>query len=125
MSNFYGAFTLESDETLHADGTVTRPLGDHPVGLFSFHESGYFAVQLGPREPGDGAAYFASFGTAEMPPGEEGVILLKMVHGANPAIAGTEHIRNFTFMDSGLLRMRPPVTPEGAQRTIMWRRTSK
>src|SRR5437870_4254566 len=33
MSNFYGAFTLESYETQLADGTVTRPLGDDPVGL--------------------------------------------------------------------------------------------
>ena len=123
MSNFYGAFTLESYETQHADGTVTRPMGDNPVGLFSFHESGYFAVQLGPREPGPGAAYSASFGTAEMPPGDAGIIILKMLHGANPAIAGSEALRNFTFMEPGLLRMRPPLTAEGAQSTIMWRRT--
>jgi hypothetical protein len=58
-----------------------------------------------------------------MPTGDAGIIILKMMHGANPAIAGTEHLRNFTFMEPDLLRMRPPLTADGAQSTIMWRRT--
>lgn len=119
-SNFFGAWTLESYETLAADGTVTRPLGDKPIGLFSFHESGYFAVQLG-KETGPGFTSF--FGTADMPEGETGTIILKGLGGSNENAVLNHQVRNFTFMEPGLLRMRPPQTPEGAQSTIMWRRT--
>jgi len=122
MNNrFYGAWTLESYETRQPDGSVTRPMGDNPIGLFSFHRSGYFAVQLG--RPGDAGTFTAFYGTADYPDGETGTITLSGLGGTNANAVANPQVRNFTFMEPDLLRMMPPATPEGAQTTIMWRRT--
>ncbi len=119
-TRFYGAWTLESYETRLADGTVTRPMGDNPLGLFSFHASGYFNVQLGPEV---GASFTSFYGTIEFPDGETGTVVLKGLGGTNVNAVANHQVRNFTFMEPDLLRMMPPQTAEGAQSTIMWRRT--
>jgi hypothetical protein len=51
--------------------------------------------------------------------------VLTLQAGSNPErISGEQH-RNFTFMEPGLLRMRPPRGADGSQSTIMWRRATR
>ena len=121
---FFGAWLLESFESRAADGGVSRPWGDDPVGIIYWDDSGYFAVQLGPRQTNAGAGYLSFFGKAEASaPGEEsGVITLRVTGGSAPERVNGDQVRNFLFLEPGLLRMRPPVGPDGSQSTFLWRR---
>lgn len=125
MSKFLGAWTLESYQIQLSDGTVTNPLGERPLGMFSFHAPGTWCVQLVPGEADAAMVLSASFGTTEFPADnpDAGTVVLTITASTNTAGVGSQHIRNFTFMEPTLLRMMPPRTPEGAQSTIMWRRT--
>ena len=122
-SRFLGAWLLESFESEAADGAVARPWGDDPVGIITWDESGYFAVQLGPGGQG-GPGYLSFFGTAAGDDGDSGVIVLKVLAGSAPERVNGDQVRNFTFLESGLLRMRPPKAADGAQSTFMWRRAA-
>ena len=119
---FHGAWLLESYAIEHPGGRSDAPLGDAPVGLFTFHESGYFSVQLGPRSD-TGEGYSAFYGTWTSDDGEAGVALLTVVAGSAPARIQGVLTRNFTFLEPNLLRMRPPQNADGSQATILWRRT--
>jgi hypothetical protein len=119
---FLGTWLLESFETQRTDGAVVRPLGEAPVGTFAFDDSGYFSVQLGPG-PAGGAGYTAFFGTWRTDSdGEQGLNTLSLLAGSNPERISGEQPRYFTFVEAGLLRMRPPQGADGSQSTIMWRR---
>ena len=118
---FLGAWLLESYSIVVADGGTRLPLGQRPVGLFMFDRSGYFSVQLGPRNE-DGAGYQSFYGTWRAPEGEAGLALLTVVAGSAPARISVDLERNFTFLEPGLLRMRPPLGADGSQATILWRR---
>jgi hypothetical protein len=91
------------------------------VGIITWDTSGYFSVQLGPKSPG-GEGYVSFFGTASGDDGDAGVIVLKVSAGSHPERVNGDQVRNFTFLEPGLLRMRPPKSAEGAQSTYMWRR---
>ena len=122
-SRFLGAWLLESFESEAADGTVSRPWGEKPVGIITWDESGYFTVQLGPSRQG-GPGYLSFFGTASGDDSESGVIVLKVKAGSAPERVNGDQVRNFTFLEPGLLRMRPPKGADGAQTTFMWRRAA-
>ena len=120
---FSGAWILESYELQASDGTVTLPLGERPRGMFSWDPAGYVAVQLGPaNESGEG--YTAFYGTWQAPDGDAGQMLLRVTASSAPARIAGELVRNFTFLEPGLLRMRPPLNADGSQATILWRRAA-
>ena len=120
-ARFFGAWLLDSFEVQAADGTQTRPWADDPTGIISWDPSGYFAVQLGPRVPAPGS-YIAFFGTATAADGESGVIVLTVLGSSAPERVNGDQVRNFLFIEPGLLRMRPPAGSDGSQSTFMWRR---
>ena len=120
---FLGAWLLESFESEAADGSVSLPWGDDPVGIITWDDSGYFTVQLGPRAAA-GAGYLSFFGTASGDDGDSGVIVLKVVAGSAPERVNGDQVRNFAFLDPGLLRLRPPKGADGSQSTFMWRRAT-
>ena len=121
-SRFFGAWLLDSFEQELSNGTVARPWGDDPVGIISWDVSGYFAVQLGPRTPIPGASYISFFGTANAPEGDSGTIILTVSGSAAPERVNGDQVRQFLFMEPGLLRMQPPAAADGTQSTYMWRR---
>ena len=118
---FHGAWLLQSYELTDASGATTLPLGERPVGLFTFDASGYFSVQLGPRND-DGARYASFYGTWSAPDGESGLAVLTVAAGSAPARINGDLHRNFLFLKRDLLRMRPPAGADGSQATILWRR---
>ncbi len=121
---FFGAWLLDSFESQLPDGTVSRPWGDKPLGIIYWDPSGYFAVQLGPRMPGPAGAYVSFYGTAHAPDGEAGAIILRVVGSSALERINGDQLRNFLFLKPGLLRMRPPADPNGAQSTFTWRRAN-
>jgi hypothetical protein len=122
-ARFFGAWLLDSFELRAPDGTTTRPWGDDPFGIICWESSGYFAVQLGPRNVAAGS-YIAFYGTAQAPEGESGVIVLTVIGSSAPERVTGDQVRNFLFLEPGLLRMRPPAAADGAQSTFTWRRTA-
>ena len=121
---FFGAWLLDSFELQRPDGTVARPWGSDAQGIIYWDASGYFAVQLGPRlrnGPGD---YISFFGTARAPDGEAGTIVLTVTASSAPERVNGEQVRDFRFLEPGLLRMRPPAAPDGSQSTFTWRRAT-
>jgi hypothetical protein len=118
---FIGAWLLHSYETAQADGTVTKPYGERPRGMFSFAGSGHFSVQLGP-DPHEAARYTAFFGSFDVTDGETGVLTLHLEHGSNPERISGDQIRRFTFVDASTVRLQPPQGPDGSQSTITWKR---
>jgi Lipocalin-like domain len=121
---FFGAWLLDSFESQLADGTVARPWGDDPLGIIYWEPSGYFAVQLGPGTPDRKGDYISFFGTAEAPNGESGTIVLHVVGSSDPDRVNGSQTRDFLFLESRLLRMRPPVGSNASQSTFMWRRVA-
>jgi hypothetical protein len=122
-ARFFGAWLLDSFESQRPDGTVSRPWGDDPQGIIYWDASGYFAVQLGPRalaRPGD---YISFFGTAQAPDGDTGTIVLRVTASSAPERITGDQVRDFCFLEAGLLRLRPPAGPDGSQSTFTWRRT--
>jgi hypothetical protein len=119
---FVGTWLLDSYETLLTDGTLGRPWGDDPVGIIYWDASGYFAVQVGPREAGNAGDYISFFGTAQAPDGASGTIVLRVEGSSLPGRVNGDQVRDFLFLEPGLLRMRPPVAPNGVQSTFTWRR---
>ena len=120
-SRFFGVWLLDSVQTVLADGTVLKPWGADPVGIFYWDQTGYFAVQVGPRDSNSSGTYTSFFGQAQAPDGEAGTLRLKVVGSSNSAV-GSEQVREFFFVGPGILRMRPPVSPDGAQSTLFWRK---
>ena len=119
---FFGAWLLDRFESQLPEGTVSRPWGDDPFGIICWDSTGYFAVQLGPRVPGGAGDYVAFYGTAHAPDGESGTIVLRVVGSSSPDRVNGDQLRNFLFLEPGLLRMRPPAGPNGAQSSFTWRR---
>lgn len=120
-SRFLGVWLLDSVETVLADGTVLKPWGVDPVGIFYWDQSGYFAVQVGPRDANSSGTYTSFFGQAQAPEGEAGTLRLTVVGSSNSAVGG-DQFREFFFVGPGILRMRPPLSPDGAQSTLFWRK---
>ena len=120
-ARFFGAWLLDSFESQVPDGTVSRPWGDDPIGIIYWDISGYFAVQLGPRVPGADGGYVSFFGTAHAADGDTGDIVLRVVGSSAPERVNRDQLRNFLFLEPGLLRMRPPAGPSGVQSTFTWR----
>jgi hypothetical protein len=119
---FVGTWLLDSYETLLTDGTVAHPWGDDPVGIIYWDPSGYFAVQVGSREAISAGDYISFFGKAEAPDGESGTIVLRVEGSSLPGRVNGDQVRDFLFLEPALLRMRPPVAPNGVQSTFMWRK---
>jgi hypothetical protein len=120
---FTGAWTLHSYETSQSDGTITKPYGERPRGMFSFAASGHFSVQLGP-DPHDADRYAAFYGTFDVTDGETGVLTLRLAHGSHPERISGNQVRRFTFVDADTVRLQPPAGPDGSQSTITWKRAS-
>ena len=118
---FPGAWLLQSYELTDARGATTFPLGERPVGLFTFDPSGYFSVQLGPRDA-DGTGFLAFFGTWRADDAESGLALLTIASGSAPLRVNGVLQRNFLFEGRNSLRMQPPPGADGSQATIHWRR---
>ena len=119
---FSGAWLLDSYELALPDGTTSHPWGEDPFGIIYWDASGYFAVQLGPRAPGRAGDYVSFYGTAHAPEGESGRITLRVEGSSSPERVNGDQVRDFRFLEPGLLRMRPPAGPNGAQSTFTWRR---
>lgn len=121
-SRFLGMWLLDSYETLLTDGSVAHPWGDDPVGIIYWDASGYFAVQVGSRQAVSAGDYLSFFGKAEATDGESGKMILHVEGSSIHGRVNGDQPRDFRFMETGLLRMRPPVAPNGVQATLMWRR---
>jgi hypothetical protein len=121
-TRFFGAWLLDSFESLAPDGAVSRPWGDDPLGIIWWDASGYFAVQLGPRRAVEPSAYISFFGTAEAPDGDSGTIVLRVIGSSAPDRVDGDQLRQFRVVEPGLLRMRPPAGLGGAESTYMWRK---
>jgi hypothetical protein len=119
---FVGTWLLDSYETRLPDGTVAFPWGQDPMGIIFWDASGYFAVQVGPREGGSGPDYLSFFGTATADEGEAGRLVLSVQGSSLPSRFNGDQHRDFEFIENGLLRLRPPATPNGMLQTLIWRR---
>ena len=121
---FFGAWLLDSFESEHADGSLTRPWGDNPLGMIVWDRTGHFAVQVGPRAVLGNDGYVAFFGTSHTGDDDDdsGTVVLRVVGTSAPDRVNGDQVRNFTFVDSERLRMRPPLSPDGSQSTFTWRR---
>ena len=114
---------LESFESERTDGTLARPWGDDPLGMIIWYRTGHFAVQVGPRQALPSVAFTSFFGTAHTEDNDEsGTIVLRIDGSSAPDRVNGDQVRNFLFLESDRLRMRPPVNPDGSQSTFIWRR---
>ena len=121
-----GTFELVALESRRSDGQLTRPYGEHPIGLFMFDADGRYSVQLtDPDRPPDQWNYVATFGTYVVADVDRTFTLTP--HGAaDPRLIGTEVLRHVT-LDGELATFHTPPTPvDGFDVTtfITWRRVS-
>ena len=119
---FIGAWMLKSFETAQPDGSVVRPWGDDPLGIICWDASGYFSAQLGPRVASPDKPYVAYFGTLSAPNVDSGTLVHKVLGSSNPERLNGDQVREFTFIDSLTLTLKPPAAANGSQSTLTWRR---
>jgi hypothetical protein len=122
-----GSWRLVSYETKRADGAdgpVSHPFGDAPIGLFIFDPDGNYSVQL--TNPADPQSRTASWGNYEVD--EAGVLfVLEPISGSAQLAAGTKTTRRVTLNGDGTATFRPPVqVVDGVeiQGYITWRKVS-
>ena len=89
-----GTFELVTVESHRSDGEITRPYGDHPIGMFMFDSAGRFSVQLtDPDRSAEPQSYVAMFGTYVVADARRTFTLTP--HGAaDPQLIGTEVVRD-------------------------------
>jgi Lipocalin-like domain len=120
-----GTYRLVSMETRTTAGHVSRPMGEHPTGMFMFDGSN-FCVQLTPTDRGASAPpLVAMFGTYEVD--EIAWIFVLTPEGAvDPSLVGTRIVRRVAFDGDLAIFTTPPTLVDGAEATTMitWRRVS-
>ncbi|MFP5262035.1 MAG: lipocalin-like domain-containing protein [Blastocatellia bacterium] len=132
MTEFIGAWRLVSVEDRGPDGGLTRPYGEHPLGLLLYDKSGRMSVQImrsdrpplssndwagAPAEEVKAAVegFTAFFGTYEID--EAKAIIIHRVDGhLLPGGVGKELKRGYEFSGSRLT-----LTPS-ASRKVTWER---
>ena len=104
-----GTFELVALESRRSDGEITRPYGEHPIGVFMFDSAGRYSVQLTDTDrSADQSGYLATFGTYVVDDARRMFILTP--HGATDrALIGTEVLRHVTF-DGELAIFNTPTT---------------
>jgi hypothetical protein len=122
-----GTFELVGLESRHSDGVITRPYGDHPIGIFMFDVSGRFSVQVtAPEGIPRLTNYLAMFGTYDVDEDRRAFILTPR-GAADPRLIGTEVLRYVT-LDGELAVFNTPTTGvDGVDVTtyITWRRVAE
>ncbi|OEV10280.1 lipocalin-like domain-containing protein [Streptomyces nanshensis] len=105
-----GAWRLVSWEVTEADGTVSRPLGEHPLGQLLYDRGGRMSAQLvwAHRPLPDGEdwrqasqeemtgswpGYFGYFGTFTVD-GDTGTVTHHVESGSFPGLTGTDQVRD-------------------------------
>lgn len=127
-SQFVGAWRVASVESVRADGGVSRPWGDNPMGRIIWTADGHFSAQVGPTpSPPDGGAavtgHAAYFGTFDVDDGEG--ILVHHVAGANSGNISGDQRRVFRFLTPDRLTLQPPAREVDGVRvttTLTWER---
>jgi hypothetical protein len=120
-----GTFELVGLESRHSDGVITRPYGDHPIGIFMFGASGRFSVQVTAPETIPPTNYLAMFGTYVVEDDRRAFILTPR-GASDPQLLGTEVLRHVT-LDGELAVFNTPTTDvDGVEVTtyITWRRVA-
>ena len=92
------------------------------MGIICWDATGYFSAQLGPRTASPATPYVAYFGIIEAPNGETGTLVHKVLGSSNPERLTGDQVREFSFVDSLTLTLKPPVAANGSQSTLTWRR---
>lgn len=131
---FAGAWTLVRSERRDADGEPLGPPREDRVGYILYDPSGYMGVALmendrapysegGPTaeealaQMGSYASYFGRFTVNEA----EGYVTHHLEGSLNPAGAGSDYRRYYTF-DEDTLTLQPPAAEDGSRSFITWRR---
>jgi hypothetical protein len=117
---FLGAWELVSFESRAADGTVTRPMGDDPVGIIIWDASGAMSAQLGPRDA-EAGPYVAYFGTLEAEDEREGELTHRVTGASLPRLR-TDQVRQYRFLSDDELVLQPPPSTDGSSSELLWRR---
>jgi hypothetical protein len=121
-----GTFELVGLESRRSDGEVTRPYGEHPIGLFMFDSVGRYSVQLTDADqPPDRRNYLATFGTYVVAEADRTFTLTPRA-AADPQLIGTEVVRHVTFEDDLAIFHTPTTSVDGFDLTtlITWRRVT-
>jgi hypothetical protein len=118
-----GTFRLVSLEVHRSDGEISRPFGDHPLGMFIFDRDGNFSVQL--MSPGGDAAaegYVAMWGTYEVDEDQQ-TFTLTPEGALQPALFGVATVRHVNFLDGLAIFNTTPQQINGIETTtyITWR----
>ena len=120
-----GTYRLVAMETTTSAGTVTRPFGERPTGMFMFDGSN-FCVQLAATDrSASDRPVVAMFGTYEVD--EIAWIFVLTPEGAvDPSLVGTRIVRRVAFDGDLAIFTTPPTLVDGAEATTMitWRRVS-
>ena len=119
-TSIVGTWKVVTYEDRAADGTITHPYGDNPVGYFSYDPTGHLSVQImrapaptpfpGMREgTGDGAsyreaflAYVAYFGTYTVDIAN-GTVTHHVEGSLSPDYTGTDQVRPFRIVGDRLI----------------------
>jgi len=121
-----GTFELVALESRRSDGEITRPYGDHPIGMFMFDSAGRYSVQLtDPDRTPDQGNYLAMFGTYVVSDDRRTFVLTPR-GAADPKLIGIEVLRH-VVLDGELAVFNTPTTQiDGIDVTtyITWRRVT-
>lgn len=140
IEEFVGAWKLVSWESTRADGTVTRPWGEAPVGLAVFTREGYATAQLmrpgraplsadGSSRPSAEAAaeamrgYVAYFGRYEVDEASR-TLATHVEASLLPDWIGGDQVRSYEFRN-GRLVLKPPSGMAGGESVtneLVWER---
>ena len=121
-----GTFELVSLESRRSDGEITRPYGDHPIGLFMFDPAGRYSVQLtDANRSARQSSYLATFGSYTVDE-DRSTFTLAPHGGSDPNLIGTEVLRHVAFDGETAIFNTPSSQVDGFEVTtyITWRRVT-
>ena len=121
-----GTFELVALESRRADGEITHPYGDHPIGLFMFDSAGRYSVQLTDADGSGGqSSLLATFGSYVVDD-DRSTFTLTPNGATDPSLIGTEVLRHVTFDGDLAIFNTPTSQVDGHEVTtyITWRRVT-
>jgi hypothetical protein len=140
---FFGAWRLRRYEYRRADGKLTLPFGEDPVGLLLYDALGHMAGQLmqpdrppfrknsitaGTVEEVRAAfeGYIAYYGTYDVDV-QAGTVIHHVTASWFPNFVGTDQVRHYEFQENRLLLRTPPRESGTEKRTglLVWERISE
>lgn len=140
---FVGTWELVSYKMTTADGDVTLPMTDKPLGRIVYSAGGQMSAQLSAPDRGRPAmddrtrqseaeqsaayrsfvSYFGSWEVRE----QEGVVIHRVKGSLNPAWVGTDQRRRYKFEGDDRLTLEAETNYQGRRRTatLVWKRLER